>query len=98
VRIADRAVRAHEIQHVPAVMLSSSIEAFNPHARAICGFPASVNKQTRSLERPTKTFTGKCYTYFVSPSIAETTRFSANPRQCTSGLITCLEETMGVVR
>lgn len=64
VRIADRTVREHEIQCVPPVMLSSSVDVTNPHSRAICGFPASMNKQTRSLKRHTKTFTGKCYTYF----------------------------------
>jgi hypothetical protein len=62
--VDDRAVREHEIQYVSSVMFSSSIVASNPHSRAICGFPASMNKQARSLERRTKTFIGKCYTYF----------------------------------
>jgi hypothetical protein len=64
VRMADGVIQDYDIQVVPPAMFSSSVETSNPHSRAICGFPASMNKQARSLERRTKTFTGKCYTYF----------------------------------
>ena len=82
VRIADRAVLEHEIQHFPASMLSTSVEVSNPHSRAICGFPTSMNKQTRSLERRTKTFTGKCYTYFgFAEYRGDYTAFGKSPKE-----------------
>lgn len=63
--VDECAVLEHEIQYVSSDMFSSSIVASNPHSRAICGFPASMNKQARILDRRTRTITGKCYTYFT---------------------------------
>lgn len=47
-------------------MWTTSVEVENPHSRAISGFPVSMNKTVKALDRETKTFTGKCFTYFGS--------------------------------
>lgn len=60
--IDDKIILEHEIRVIPQAMLISSVEITNPHSRAICGYPISMNK--RGLDRKTKTFNAKCYTYF----------------------------------
>lgn len=65
-RIDDQFVREHEISVVPYSMFSSAVEVTGAHARAISGFPASMNKQIKSLDKSTNTVTGKCFTYVGS--------------------------------
>jgi len=64
VRIDDHVVQEQGIEVIPWSNLSSVVEVSNPHSRAICGFPVSMNKQAKSLERSTNRLTCKCYTYF----------------------------------
>lgn len=64
VRVDDRIVREHGIEVVPRGMLSSTVEVSNPHSRVICGFPSSMNKQARSLDRNTRTVKCKSYSFF----------------------------------
>ena len=67
VYIDEKIIREHGISVIRESMFSSGVEVENPHSRAICGFPVSMNKQTRALDRSTKTFSAKSYTYFGSP-------------------------------
>ncbi|MBI3545137.1 MAG: hypothetical protein HY081_00875 [Gammaproteobacteria bacterium] len=60
----DEIIRKHSISVIPETMLISSVEVTNPHSRAICGFPVSMNKQIKSLDRQAKAITAKCYTFF----------------------------------
>ena len=64
IRMDEQTIRQHAISVISQRMFSTSVEVLSPHSRAICGFPVSMNKQVHSLDRDTKTFTGKCYTYF----------------------------------
>lgn len=59
----NQIVQEQQFRVVPDLMLSSAVEVTDPHARAISGFPVSMNKQINSLDKATKTVTGKCYTY-----------------------------------
>src|ERR1700730_16960430 len=58
------AVQEHAVKFVTPSMLATTGTVDNPHSRAFCGYPVSRNKQKDALDRPTKTFTTRCYTYF----------------------------------
>lgn len=60
----NETIRKHSISVIPETMFISSVEVTNPHSRAICGFPVSMNKQGKSLDRQAKSITAKCYTFF----------------------------------
>ena len=64
IRVDEQLVKDERLNVVPENLLSMMVEVKNPHSRAICGFPVSMNKSVNSLDRKTKTFTGKCYSYF----------------------------------
>lgn len=65
--IDNEFVHKHSISVIPETMYISSVEITNPHSRAVCGFPVSMNKQAKSLDRQAKAITAKCYTFFGSP-------------------------------
>ncbi|MEJ1384470.1 MAG: hypothetical protein RPV21_08855 [Candidatus Sedimenticola sp. (ex Thyasira tokunagai)] len=60
----DEIVHEHNINVIPETMLATSVEVTNPHSRAICGFPFSMNKPVKSIDRQAKIITSKCYTFF----------------------------------
>lgn len=82
VRIDQEVVRAHKLAVIPEHMHATAVEVTNPHSRAVCGFPISMNKQIPSLNRGTKTFSAKCYTYFGSAIFAgDFEAFSKSPER-----------------
>jgi hypothetical protein len=64
IHIDPATIQGHSIQTVPSELFATSWEVKNPHSRAISGFPASMNKPAKILDRQNKTLTGKCFTYF----------------------------------
>lgn len=64
IRMSDEVVRANRIRVVGPNTLITAVDVENPHARAICGFPASMNKQSKSVDGINRKVTGKSYAYF----------------------------------
>lgn len=64
IHIDSRTILDNNIKIILPTMLTTSWEVENPHSRAIGGFPASMNKSAKILDRQTKTLTAKCFTYF----------------------------------
>jgi hypothetical protein len=62
--IERHAAQENTLKVVAPNMLSTAVEVDNPQSRAFCGYPVSKNKQARALDRVTKRFTARCYTYF----------------------------------
>lgn len=64
IHIDKTIVQEFNIKFVTAEMIATSWDVENPHSRAISGFPISMNKPAKTLDRRTKTLSGKCFTYF----------------------------------
>ncbi len=62
-KVDDAFVNDNGIKIVPHTMYVTNTEVSNPHSRAICGYPVSMNKQIKSVDQETNTFTAKIYTY-----------------------------------
>ena len=64
IHIDEKIIRENDINVIPQSMLITSVEVMNPHSRAVSGFPCSMNKQKKTLNKKDKIWTGKCYTFF----------------------------------
>ena len=64
IRMSEDTVQVNRIRVVEPLMLVTAVEVENPRARAICGFPTSMNKQNKSVDEVNRVVTGKSYAYF----------------------------------
>lgn len=64
IKIHENIIFEHHIKVVRENMFISSVDIINPQSRAVSGFLASMNKQTKILDKKDKRLTAKCFTYF----------------------------------
>ncbi|MES9879511.1 MAG: hypothetical protein ABW185_01360 [Sedimenticola sp.] len=62
--ISNDLVHSENIRVIRSERFVTSIESENPHSRAVFGFPISMNKQSKTLDRKSKVLTGKSFGFF----------------------------------
>ncbi len=70
IQVSKEFIQENNINVVTDNMYSFTVEVTNPHSRAVCGYPASKNKQSKILDRENKILTSMAYTYFGDPSFS----------------------------
>ncbi|HKJ52227.1 MAG TPA: hypothetical protein VKB27_12030 [Gammaproteobacteria bacterium] len=65
IHIADSFVKENKIEVVGRNKFVTSVKVTNPHSRVVAGYPASMNKQNKILDKANKRFTGKSFCYFA---------------------------------
>lgn len=81
VRLDEKIIHEHKINVVKIEKFITGVEVTNPHSRVVSGFPVSMNKQARSLDKKNKLLTGKSYTYFgCAEFTGDFSPFSKSPK------------------
>ncbi len=66
IHIADSFIEEQRINVVDKGKFITSVEVQNPHLRVVAGYPASMNKQNRILDKANSKLTAKSFAYFSS--------------------------------